>query len=183
MFIPYWWKPLCISQMNMAHTLWNSIALKDFSWCLWSFRGFCSQVEGQRDFYGSAISYRLQFGCIDGGLKRSNMAGAHGPSSVWDPQQALSIPNDTLSMVPAMLSCIFCEINFVSLRDHSHSDQQNQKINWRGQFIWFLLSLNSLQASVMLGTNQTTTVTSLHPQTVWFRSQIRSVFKLPEIGS
>lgn len=117
LFPPNWWNPLCRSQMTMAHTSWNSIALEDSRWCSWSLWGLCSQVEGQRDFYGTGISCNLQYGHIDRGLKGSSVAAAHGPSPVWDPQQAPSPPGNTLSLCPVMWSYIFCEISFVPLRD------------------------------------------------------------------
>lgn len=117
LFPPNWWNLLCRSQMTMAHTSWNTIALEDSRWCSWSLWGLCSQVEGQRDFYGTGISCNLQYGHIDRGLQGGSVAAAHGPSPVWDPQQAPSPPSNTLSLCPVMWSYIFCEISFVPLRD------------------------------------------------------------------
>lgn len=123
---PYWWKPLCPSQMGMAHTLWNSITQEDSSWCSWCSWGLWSQVEGQRDSYGTGISCNLQYGHIDRGLKESSMAAAHGPSPVWDPQQAPSPPSDTLRLCSVTWSYIFCKISFVPLHDRPQESAKSE---------------------------------------------------------
>lgn len=57
-------------------------------------------MEGQKDSNGPGMSCNLQYGHIDGILKGSSMAAVHGPSPVWDLQQALSQPSDNTEHVP-----------------------------------------------------------------------------------